>query len=351
MNSINRRNFLKFAAGAAMAPATGSLSSRLLAAENCPNIVVGTWGGDYQNLLDANIASPLMKPQGSSVVFSTADQTSRMTKMRAEKASRRGSLDVTCLSDVDMYEMNRSALLQPVQTALVPNLANTIEQFRKPYSIAQMFSAFVIVYTPGKGTPPKSFVDALDPRYKGKVGFSDILYGFVGAASALAAGDRTAGMMSGKDFLNKLKANAPKVYPSNETVAAALKSGEIEMTWMWKARAIQWKKAGVPIDFVVPTEGAIPALFEASVPKNAPDGACGYTFMNAMLDPKAQLAFAEKMGYAPTVKNAALPDALARQVGFTDAELSRFVMLNYESMLTQRSAFLDYWSKDFKVGL
>ncbi|WP_253195899.1 hypothetical protein, partial [Burkholderia cenocepacia] len=37
-------------------------------------------GGDYQNLLDTNIAAALIKPQGGSVVFATADQTSRMTK-------------------------------------------------------------------------------------------------------------------------------------------------------------------------------------------------------------------------------------------------------------------------------
>ena len=26
--------------------------------------VVGTWGGDYQNLLEANIVKPLLEPQG-----------------------------------------------------------------------------------------------------------------------------------------------------------------------------------------------------------------------------------------------------------------------------------------------
>lgn len=265
--------------------------------------------------------------------------------------SRRGSLDVTCLSDIDMYEMNRAGLLQPIQPALVPNLGNTIDQFKKPYAVAQMFSAFVLVFTSGKGTAPKSFSDVLNPKYSGKVGFSDLLYGLIGASAGLAAGDRSGGMMAGRDFLNKLKANRPKVYPSNEAVAAALKSGEIEMTWMWKARAIQWKKAGLPIDFTVPREGAIPAFFEAAVPKNAPGDTCGFQFLNAMLDPKAQQAFAEKMGYAPTVRNAALPSTLQQQVGFTDAELGLFVKPNYEAMLNQRAAFLDYWTKEFKAGL
>jgi putative spermidine/putrescine transport system substrate-binding protein len=351
MTASKRRTFIKASAGLALASALGGRLSGARAAA-CPDVIVGTWGGDYQNLLDSKIAVPLSKPQGSSVIFATGDQTSRMTKMRAEKVSRHGSLDVTCLSDTDMFDMNRAGLLQPVEGALVPNLGNTIEQFRKPYSIAQMFSAFVIVYVPEKGKAlPASFKDALDPRYRDKVGFSDILYAYIGSAAGLAAGDKSGGPMGGKAFLSSLKQNRPKVYPSNESVAAALKSGDIAMTWMWKPRAIQWKKAGLPIDYVVPAEGAIPALFEAAVPRNAPGGSCGFGFLNAMLDPRSQLGFAETMGYAPTVRGAALPPDLQRQVGFTEAELQRFVKPDYAAFSAQRAAFLDYWSKDFKVGL
>ena len=57
----------------------------------------------------------------------------------------------------------------------------------------------------------------------------------------------------------------------------------------------------------------MPILFEAAVPKNsrAKDGA--WKYLNAMLDPKAQVAFADKMGYVPTVKDAKLPDDLAKR--------------------------------------
>lgn len=348
----NRRTFLKAASGLMLAPTLGLATRSALAAAACPDVVVGTWGGDYQNLLEANIGKPIIEAAGGKVTYSTADQVSRMTTMRAEKNSRRGTLDVTCLADIDMYDMNRAGLLLPVTAAMVPNLPNVYDAFRKADSIPHIFSAMVIVYNPAHfPTKPDSFNVALDPRLKGRVGLSDILYNFNCMTSALAAGDKTASMASGIKFLRQLKNNQPKVYPSNETVASALKTGDVWLTCMWKARAIQWKNAGLPIEYAFPVDGAVPTVFEAAVPKSSRAPACGFNYLNAMLDPRAQLAFGATMGYAPTVKNAHLPPDLQATVGFTDAEISRLAHLDYATIAAQKPGLLDYWNKDFKVGL
>lgn len=349
---ITRRQFLKTTSGLALAPALGLEAMSARAALSCPSVVVGTWGGDYLNLLQKNIGKPIIEAQGGKVVYDSGDQVSRMTKMRAEKMLRRGSLDVSCLADLDMYDINRSGVLAPVDEKLVPNVANAFEQFRQPYSIPHIFSALVLVYNPAHfPAAPDSFSVTLEPRLKGRVGFSDILYNFNVISGSLAAGHKDGDAQAGMQFLRQLKKNAPRVYPSNEAVASALKSGEIWVTCMWKARALQWKKAGVPVEFAVPKEGAMPVTFEAAVMKNAPSKACGYNYLNAMLDPQAQLGFAETMGYAPTVKNAKLPPDLQRSVGFTDAELQRMVKLDYARFTADKPALLDFWNKEFKVGL
>jgi len=46
-----------------------------------------------------------------------------------------------------------------------------------------------------------------------------------------------------------------------------------------------------------------------------------------------------------------LPPDLQSSVGFTDAQLKKFVQADYQTFVEQRPAFLDYWTKDFKVGL
>jgi putative spermidine/putrescine transport system substrate-binding protein len=345
----NRRDFVKSAAGLTLAPVLPMLPGVAGAAGG--EVVVGTWGGDYQNYLQQFI-SPALKKDGLDVVFDTGNAVPRLTKLKAERNSRRGSMDVALLGDLDMYDVARSKCLSDVTAAHVPNLANVYEQFRTPYSIPHIFSAMVLVYNTEKiKTAPDSFNAALDPAYKGRTGFSDILFNFNGIFVGLAAGGGTDSFEPGKKFLNELIKNQPKVYPSNEAVAAAFKSGEIWMACMWKARALQWRDAGLPLGFVIPKEGAIPVTFEGAVAANSRNADNGWKYLNAMLSPEGQRQFAKAMGYAPTVRNAQLsPDEQAR-VGFTDDELKRIRKYDLKALVDTKNQFLDYWNKEFKAKL
>src|SRR5204862_7503887 len=86
--------------------------------------VVGTWGGDYQNLLDANIVKPLLEPKGLGVQWDVAAQGPRKNKLMAERRLPRGTLDIACLSDVDMYDISLSGALDTLEEAKIPNLKN-----------------------------------------------------------------------------------------------------------------------------------------------------------------------------------------------------------------------------------
>ncbi|OZI42914.1 ABC transporter substrate-binding protein [Bordetella genomosp. 4] len=348
-HNLHRRGFIKQAAGLAIAPALPLIPGMAHAASS--NVVVGTWGGDYQNLLQQFI-SPIVKAQGVDVVFDTGNATARNTKLKAERNSRRGSMDIALLGDLDMYDASTAGVLEPVTADKIPNLANAIDTFKTPYSIPHIFSAMVLVYNKDLvKTPPRSFKDALDPQYKGRVGFSDILFNFNTLFVGLAEGGDGSSFEPGYAFLKKLKANSPKVFPSNEAVAAAFKSGEIWIACMWKARALQWKEAGLPLDFVIPEEGAIPVTFEAAVPKNSRNKDAAWKYMNALLDPAGQVHFADTMGYAPTVKNASLPPELQASVGFTKEELARIHPYDLKALASHRAASLDFWNKEFKAGL
>jgi len=342
-HKLNRRGLIKQASALALMPS--------MAYAAASQVIIGTWGGDYQSLLQQFI-NPRISAQGIEVVFDIANATPRNTKLKAERNSRRGSLDVAMLGELDMYDAHLGGVLESVTAQNVPNLANTIDIFRTPYSIPHIFSALVLVYnTQAVSRPPTSIRDLLAPEYKGKVGLSDILYTVNTLFVGLAEGGKGDSFDPGYAFLNQLKANSPKVFPSNEAVATAFKSGEITLACMWKARALQWQKAGLPLDFVIPEEGAIPVTFEAAVPKNSRNKDAAWAYMNALLEPQGQVHFAKTMGYAPTVRNATLPTDLQATVGFSEAELSRIYPINREALVTYRASNLDFWNKQFKAGL
>lgn len=345
----NRRRFLEQVSGLALAPALPMIPGVARAAGS--DLVVGTWGGDYQDLLQKYI-EPIVAKEGIKVVYDTGQATTRNTKLKAERNSRRGSMDIALMGDLDMYDVSTAGVLEPVTTKSVPNFANVIDTFKTPYSIPHIFSAMVLVYNKEKiSKPPKSLAELQDPKYRGRVGFSDLLYAFNTLYVGLAEGGRPDNFGPGTNFLKKLKANQPKVYPSNEAVAAAFKSGEIWMACMWKARALQWRDAGLPVDFAIPDEGAIPVTFQAAVPKNSRNQEGAFKYLNALLDPEGQVHFARAMGYASTVRNASLPADLQARVGFTKAELARIYPYDLKKLESQHSANLDFWNKEFKTGL
>ena len=347
--SVKRRDFIKTASGLALVPMLPLIHSTAFAADE--SIVVGTWGGDYQNLLQQIIA-PIVAKQNINVVYDTGSAVARVTKLRAERNSRRGSMDVALLGEVDMFDAENAASLEPIDASKLPNLKHALETLRTPYSVPHIFSAMTLVYNTEKfPNGVKSLQDLLDPANKGRVGMSDILYLYNSAFLGLGDGGDATSFDEGKTFLTKLRPNSPRVYPSNEAVAAALKSGEIWIAVMWKARALQWRDSGLPVDFSIPKEGTIPVVFEAGIAKNSRNKDAAYAYLNAMLEPQGQVGFAQKMGYAPTVDNAELPAELQTRVGFTEEEVKSLHPYDLKTLVETKSSMLEFWNKEFKSGL
>lgn len=342
---VSRRHFLSASAGAVTA-----LASRApIARAESSKVVVGTWGGDYGQLLSDLVDKPLLAPRGIEVLQDVANADPRKTKLLAERQSRRGSMDVACLSDSDHYIVAGTDMFETVDAAKVSRLDKVFPELRTDTAIPHIYSAQVILYNVNKvKAPPTSYADLWDPKWRGRVGLADILYSANTVAAALAGGGSLSNYDPAEKKLMELRSLDVKIYPSNEALAAALKSEEVWLTVMWLARGFMWKKAGIPLSHVVPKEGAVPIVFEASVPRNARNKEGGFTYLDAMLDAKAQVAFADKMGYVPTVSDAVLPEDIAKQVSLSEADRARLLKPDYKYQTERSQRTLDFWNKQFK---
>lgn len=346
MKKVNRRSVIK---GAAAFTAIAGVNP-VFPAFAGKEAVMATWGGDYSRLL-AEIVQPIsMTESGVSVVFDTGSTSARQTKVIAQASRAKSALDIVSFSDATMNGLDQRGFLAKLNSANVPGMVNIYDQFKTDYSIPHIYSALVIVYNEKMfKTPPKAYKDLWNKEYEGKVGLANALYAQAIAAAALANGGSNDNFEPGFAPLLELKEAGVKVLPSNEAVANAFKSEEIGVTLMWRARAYQWKKAGLPLAFSVPTEGAMPIVFEAAMTKNAgnPEAAAG--FLNAMLDPAAQAGFAKKMGYIPTVRGAELPADLAATISFSEADRKNFVKPNYAYLTAETPKLLEWWNQKFKA--
>jgi putative spermidine/putrescine transport system substrate-binding protein len=341
MIELTRRGWIGGAAAAALLPAT--------AHADAPQVVVGTWGGDYGDLLREGVDSGIMKPMGIEVLQEISGPVPRRTKLLAERQSRRGSMDVACLADFDMFAATQQGALEEISEANVPRLARVQPFLRKPNSIPQIYSAHTIVYNTNRvTTPPKSLHDLWDPKYRGKVGLSDFLYTTNTAFAAIAGGGSMSDFEPARKKLLELRSLDVKVLASVEAAAVALKSEDIWLTIVAAARGFMWKQSGIPVGHVIAEEGAFPTVYEAAVPKNARNKETAFKYVNAMLEPAAQMVFASKMSYVPTVSDAPLDPELDKQINFTEAERARLWKPDFGYLVAQQAAVLDFWNKEFK---
>src|ERR1700741_2161988 len=132
MPHLTRRDFTRLG-GAALA-ATARVPSVREAAAAGGQVVVGTWGGDYENLLQAHVAEQVMKPQGIEVIYDTGQDTARKVKLMAERRLPRGSLDIAALNAAGCYEMWKNAAVEELDYSKIPNSKHIIAPLRSKYS-------------------------------------------------------------------------------------------------------------------------------------------------------------------------------------------------------------------------
>jgi putative spermidine/putrescine transport system substrate-binding protein len=344
--TISRRGLMRGAGGLM---AAGALSHPFIArAQSRGRIVVGTWGGDYARLLNKNIEAPLLIPEGWEVIQDQAGDPERRSKMAAERRLPRGTTDVQGLSAVNMFQVFEQGLTQEIDYDRIPNGANVLPSMKYPFGGAHIYSGMVAVYNPAKMDAPTSYSDVFDGKWGERLGLIDIQYQYTLVAAALAAGGSTVDLAPGQKRLLEVRKAGARIYPTNEAFAQGLKTEEIDIGIMWKARTVQWQNAGINVKSIAPAEGAIAYVSGFSIPKNAPNTDGAYAYLNAMLAPSAQEAFAVDMGYNPTVTNATVPDDLNARIGFTPAERDSLVNMDYGYMMQNDVALKEWWDKEFK---
>lgn len=342
---VSRRNLLAGTGGLALTTALGGRPAR---AEE-ERIVVATWGGDYANLLRKNIDEPVLKPRGIEVVQDLGDQLPRIAKVYAQRRLPRGTVDVVCAEAPFAYRMGDSGLLEKIDESNVPNLKHVRPDLRSEFYAPHIYSVQVLIYNPDKvGDPPKSFGDLMDPKYKGKVGFPDPNFLFVMMGAALYGSGNASDFDKAKELMEKLNANGLRLYPSTDSIAAAMKSGEIDVGVIWLARVHMWQNGGFPIKASFPKEGCIAYVATMTVPKNAPNKKGGLEYLNAMLEPQPEIAFAQDMGYLPPRTDTQLPGKLGEELALP-ADL-KTVVPDYPYVTKVQSDIADWWKKTIQRG-
>lgn len=317
-------------------------ASRAFAAEQC---IISAQGGDYAHLLHEIIDAPLVTPQGIDIVQDIADEPARAAKIYAGRVLPRGSIDVSINSAAVNHRLADAGLLQSLSAQTIPNLPHVLPQFRSAFIAPQFFSPQVLVYNPAQVyPPPHSFADLLDPRWHGRIGFPNLSYFNVLLAASLRETGSPNQIEHAKPLIERLNANGLRLYPQVDSMASAFASGEIVLGIMGMSRVVMWQNAGINLASAFPDEGCIVYIAGMVIPHNAPNKSAAYRYLDAMLEPSAQLGFATKMGYLPAVDNAPLTGRTAQQLALPEPR-PRLIEPDYAYTTRIQAEISEWWTK------
>jgi iron(III) transport system substrate-binding protein len=208
--------------------------------------------------------------------------------------------------------------------------------------------ARVVAYNTAKVKPealPTSILGFTDPAWKGRIGWAPTNGSFQAFVTALRLlkGDATA-----KQWLEGIKANAPRTYKNNAAIVEALGRGEIDVGfvnhyYLYAAKKDKGEALPVANHFVAAGDpGALVNVAGAGVLKGTKKAEAAQKLISFLLDAQAQKHFATETFEYPLVPGveaaAALPPL--SKVGSPDLDLSKLEDLRGTLKLLQETGVL-----------
>ncbi len=276
-------------------------------AQSDVTIKVANYGGQFTATQRKYAGDLFTRRTGMKVQYIDANPADHLNKMIASRG-REAPYDVVYL-DLDVQaNAIRAGVLEKFDASKASNVKHLYPQTvsKDGYGPGMMIYTIGIVYNPQKfkeaGIPePTSWADLWDPRLAGKVIIPDLsaIQGraFLVAATRLAGGDESS-LDKGIDKIAELKYHS--IYTSSAQVEALFPPGDIWAAPFSDGRSWGMIDKGVPLKFLKPKEGAIVSIGTLDVVKGSKNVEAAYQYINAVLDPYAQLGQAYEIPFGPT---------------------------------------------------
>jgi iron(III) transport system substrate-binding protein len=213
-----------------------------------------------------------------------------VSRIRAESA--RPQADVLWSSALlQTLLLQRSGLLQPYQSPEASDIPNNLKDPGGAWTTVGV-RIHAIGTRPGQKQPPRSLDELAAPRYKGRIGISNPLFG-TGTDCAAALG-ATRGIQATLKLYRKLMANGLRVLPGNSVVADGVARGELVAgvadsdDW-----ATQRTRGGGTA--MLQNEAAMPVPGSVALIKNAPHPAAARQLIDALVSARTEARLTQLM--------------------------------------------------------
>src|SRR5262252_10458553 len=284
-----------------------SLALQALPAAGQDKLVVSIWGGSWRDLVAETVAKKFTQETGVAVEFITGGTIDRLNKAKLAKGNPESDLNFTT-SHVGWIYANDD-LYEQFALSRVPNAANLVEQAKiSPYHVGTWAYVYTIGYRPDllPGLTLESWADLWKPEMKGKLAAPDFDPSHIIVVSAMLSGGDAAHWEKGEARLKELKPSFKAFYTNDANSQQLIANGETPVQVILSMNAHYMAGEGVPIELVIPKEGAVLGIDTVAIMKGSKKAELANKFINVALDPQVQAEVAKFKKGSPVVLDAKL---------------------------------------------
>ncbi|WP_172327417.1 PotD/PotF family extracellular solute-binding protein [Mangrovicoccus sp. HB161399] len=272
-----------------------SLSAAALAASGAlaDEIRVLNWQG-YGTDLDWSLKA-FEEATGNTVVHEYFNSEQEMlTKLRTNP----GAYDVVLVNAIYNPQATEEGLLAPVDTSALENYAGIPAEFAQSDLVTEGGEVYGVPWTWGVTSfavntqvfdPAPGTLEVLwDPAHAGRVSIRDDAVEAM-QIGALATGQGINDIQDLDAVQAKLEALMPQVrtfWGSENDWNQFMAAGEFDVATYWSGSAARSAAMGLPVEFVVPKEGAIGWLDSLAIPATSEHKEAAAQFIDWMIDPE-----------------------------------------------------------------
>ena len=235
------------------------------------------------------------------------------------------------------------------------NYKDLIAEAQEETGPAIFFQVVGLTYNPEKiKKPPTSWKDLWSPEYKGRAGITNLNStlgtGFLVEVAKMFGGSES-NIEPGFKALNDLKPNLAAVAANPGALATLFQQGQVDIS-PGNFNAIQILKArGVPVEFVVPKEGAIAFKTTIHIVKNTKNKDLAIALIEAAMSPDVQTRLMQSPYLVvPTNSKVQMQGEISKVLVKDQAELKqKFVFQDWKKINEQRAQWIERFNREIKL--
>ena len=316
-------------------------------------LYIGMNGGTMEKTYTEHVFGAFEKANNVKVVVVPGTSSDILAKAQANKDNPQ--MHVMFLDDGIMYRAIGMGLCEKMQATPALNDLFPTARFKGDMAAGVNIGMTGIAYnkkmfTEKGWTPPTSWMDMANPKYKGKVVFQSLssstfgLHGFLLFNRIQGGSDKNV-EPGFKAWPTTIGPNVLEYIPSSAKLSEMVQTGEAAIFPLTPTGVAATKTKGIPVEYANPKEGAVVLIVGQCVIANNSEPELAQKLTEFLLSPLAQANVLQYGSQIPTNPKAPVVGEGAAQVAAINGYMKTAITVDWDSINANRPAWNARWNK------